>query len=179
MPGDTSEFATACKQAARDLRRIPKELRREVGAEVKKDVADPLAAAIRQAWHGPQAAVLSAATKTRVNVDPVIVVGGSRRVLSGGGSARDVVFGNEFGGGKRSALVNRPRSAGRKRRGRVTTTEAATTRKKIFRRHTTKQFPVEGQHAVFGTVEDLLDDTFARWVDVIDRLIVKGFNSGS
>lgn len=169
-------FEQQCRQAARQLRRLPAELRRDLAAEVRDEVAEPLAGAIRSEWHGPHAAVLREATKARVQVDPMVVVGGARKVVSGGASVRDLVYGNEFGGGKRVALVNRPRSAGGRRRGRVTQAERATAGRKIYRRRTTQQFPREGQHAVFGTIEGTLDAIFGRWVEVIERRIDKGMS---
>lgn len=173
-------FEQQCRQTARQLRRLPAELRRDLANDVRDAVAEPLAAQIRSDWSGPWAGVLAAATKARVQVDPMVVVGGSRKVVSGGASVRDLVFGTEFGGGKRVGLVNRPRpAAGRRRRGRVTTAESSAAGRRIHRRRTTQQFPSEGQHAVFGTIESTLDAIFGRWVDVIDRRIDKGMNSGS
>lgn len=171
------DFARACKDAARQLRRLPRDVRQELATEVRDAVAEPLAAAIRADWRGPHAAVLAAGTKTRVQVDPMVVVGGARKVVSGGAGVRDLVFGNEFGGGKRVALVGRPKSNGRRRRGKVTAAEASGSR--IYRRRTTRQFPVEGQHSVFGTIEGTLDATFDRWVDVINRRIDRSLDSGS
>lgn len=155
-----SEFAAACKTASRQMRRLPAELRRALGNEVKTRVADPLAADIRGAWSGPYAAVLSAATKTRVGTDPQIIVGGSRRVVSGGASGRNLVFGAEWGGGRRvTAIPSKPGRRGHRRR-------------------TTRQFPTSGQHAVFGTIHRTLDKTFDRWVDVVDDLIGKAMHDG-
>lgn len=152
------------------MRRLPKELRRALGREVKDTVAEPLAADIRSAWRGPHAHVLSAATKARVSTDPQIVIGGSRRVVSGGASPRDLVFGNEWGGGKRIALVNRRRTAGR---GRVSAAERASAGRRIHRRHTTRQFPRQGQHAVYGTIHATLDRSFERWVTAVNQIIDK------
>jgi len=172
-------FEQQCKQAARQLRRLPAAVRKDLARDVQTEVAEPLAAAIRADWRGPHAAVLAAGTKTRVQVDPMVVVGGARKVLTGGASVRDVVYGNEFGGGKRSAWVNRPKNEGRKRRGKVTAAERARATGKVYRRRTTQQFPTEGQHAIFGTIEGTLDSIFDRWVDVITRHLDGGMNSGS
>lgn len=142
------------------MRRLPAELRRALANEVRAKVAEPLADDIRGAWSGPHARVLSAATKTRVQTDPQIVVGGSRRVVSGGASVRDLVFGDEWGGGTRVKAVPRnDRRAGHRRR-------------------TTRQFPRQGQHAVYGTIHRTLDKTFERWADVVDDLIGKGMRDG-
>lgn len=160
MTASGSDFSAACRVAARQLRRLPAELRRTLAREVKTEVADPLAGQISQAWRGPQGAALAKATKSRVQADPQIVVGGARRLLTGGATARDIVFGNEFGGGKRVATV------------------AARGNGKPYRRHTTRQFPTSGQHAVFGTVDDNLDEAFANWVDAVDKIIGRVMEDG-
>lgn len=147
------EFAQACRQTSRQLRRLPKDLRRELGQRVKPEVAEPLAQAIGAAFTGPHAARLSAGTKARVAGDPQVVVGGARRVFSGGASVRNVVFGDEFGHGDRVTAV--PARAGR--RG--------------YRRHTTRQFPRSGRRAVFGTVARRLEDTFDRWSSIVDDVL--------
>lgn len=155
-----SEFSTACKTAARQMRRLPAELRRTLANEVKTDVAEPLAADIRGAWSGPYARVLAAGTKARVQTDPRVVVGGSRKAVSGGASVRQLVYGAEWGGGRRVKAI--PKTP--KRRG--------------HRRRTTQQFPRAGQHAVYGTIHRTLDKTFERWVDVVVRVIDKGMSHG-
>ena len=95
------EFAAACKDAARNTRRLPKDLRRALGQRVRPDITDPLAARIGAGFTGPHAVVLRAGTKARTAATPDIVVGGTRPRLSGGGGPRDVIFGDEFGGGRR------------------------------------------------------------------------------
>lgn len=149
------EFAQSCKQAARSMRRLPADLRRALGNDVRDTVAEPLAADIRHAWTGPHARVLSAATKARVQTDPRIVIGGSRRVVSGGANPRQLVFGNEWGGSRRSAVVK-----GGPRRG-------------PYRRRVTQQFPRQGQHAVYGTIHATLDRTFDRWVEAVEKIVDK------
>lgn len=142
------------------MRRLPADLRRDLGNEVRDTVAEPLAADIRTAWSGPYGPALAAATKTRVGTDPQIIVGGSRRVVSGGASARDLVFGEEFGGGKRvKAIPSRPGRRGHRRR-------------------TTRQFAGTGQHAVFGTIAANLERTLDQWADAVDRIITKGLGNG-
>lgn len=155
-----AEFEQQCKQAARQLRRLPAELRRQLGPEVRDEVAEPLAGSIRAAFSGPWVSVLAAAVKTRIRTDPTIVVGGSRSVLSGGGSVRSIVFGNEFGGGTRVTPV--PSRAGR--RG--------------YRRRSTRQFAGAGRHPIFGTIERKLDDTFERWTRVVERITDRTIDSG-
>lgn len=95
------EFARECDAVARALRRIPREVRRELSAQVKDKVAVPLAQDIGSQARGPWERVLQAGSKARAGADPKIVVGGKTPRLSGGGGPRDVVFGSEFGGGRR------------------------------------------------------------------------------
>lgn len=145
-------FEQACKAAARDLRRIPAELRKRLGREVRDDVAEPLAADIRASFDGPYQRVLVGAVKARIQGDPMVVVGGARRVLSGGASVRDVVFGDEFGGGSRVRVVR------------------STSKRRAHQRHTTRQFgPPRGN--IFHTIRSTADATFDRWADVVERII--------
>lgn len=146
-------FEQQARNAARDLRRVPAELRKRLGREVRDDVAEPLAGEIRGSFSGPYRGVLVAAVKTRIQGDPTLVVGGTRRVLSGGASVRDVVFGNEFGGGDRVSSVR------------------ATTRARSHRRHTTRQFAGKARGNIIGTIRKTADVTFDRWADVVARII--------
>ena len=159
MAGGT-EFATACKDASRNMRRLPAELRRALAKEVRHAVAEPLAAEIRSAWSGPYGPALAAATKARVQTDPQVVIGGARRVVSGGASPRDLVFGTEWGGGNRVKAIPR------------------TSRKAGHRRRTTRQFPGAGQHAVYGTVHATLDRSLERFADAVDRIVGKVLGNG-
>lgn len=147
------DFTAACKNAARDLRRVPAELRKRLGREVRDEVAEPLADDIRAAFDGPYRRVLVGAVKTRIQGDPTIVVGGAARALRGGASARDVVYGDEFGGGSRVGVV---RSTG-KRRG--------------HSRHTTRQFAGKARGNIIGTIRRTADATYERWSDVVARII--------
>jgi hypothetical protein len=83
----------------------------------------------------------------------MIVVGGARRVLSGGASVRDVVFGDEFGGGERVSVVK------------------STPTRRGHTRHTTRQFKGKARGNIFGTIRSTADQTFDRWVAVVDRII--------
>lgn len=155
-----SEFATACKTASRNMRRLPAELRRALANEVRDAVAEPLAADIRYAWSGPYRFPLSQATKARVQTDPQVVIGGSRRVVSGGASARDLVYGEEWGGGKRvKAIPARPGRRGHRRR-------------------TTRQFAGPGQHAVYGTIARTLPRSLERFGDAVEKIIGKVMGNG-
>ena len=155
-----TEFATACKDASRQMRRLPAELRRALANRVRDDVAEPLAADIRAAWRGPYAVVLSAATKARVQTDPQVVIGGARPRLGGGAGPRDLVYGAEWGGGRRVKAI--PARAGR--RG--------------HRRRTTRQFTGQGQHAVYGTIARTLEATLDRWADAVEDIISKAMRNG-
>lgn len=147
------DFAAQCKAAARDLRRVPAELRKRLGREVRDEVAEPLAGEIRSSFDGPYRGVLVAAVKARIQGDPMIVVGGSRPVLSGGASVRDVVFGDEFGGGSRLGTVR------------------STARRRGHTRRTTRQFQGKARHNIIGTIESNAARTFDRWADVVGRII--------
>lgn len=147
------DFTQAARNAARDLRRVPAELRKRLGREVRDDVAEPLAGEIRASFDGPYRAVLVGAVKTRIQGDPMIVVGGARRVLSGGASVRDVVFGDEFGGGSRRRVVS------------------STPRRKAHLRHTTRQFAGGGRGNILGTIRTQAETTFERWADTVERII--------
>lgn len=146
------DFTAQCKAAARDLRRVPAELRKRLGREVRDDVAEPLAAEIRAAFDGPYRGVLVGAVKARIQGDPMIVVGGARRVLRGGASVRDVVFGDEFGGGSRVSVVR------------------TTSKRRGHTRRTTRQFG-RARHNIIGTIDANATKTFDRWADVVERII--------
>jgi len=149
------EFEAACKDAARDLRRLPADLRRTLAQRVRPVVADPLAGDIRSAFRGPYATALAAQTKTRVSGDPKIVVGGARKVVSGGASARDLVFGDQFGGGRKVAEV--PRRT--KHKGTV-----------HYRRRTTAQFRT-ARPAVFPTIARTMDRTLERFATIVEEVL--------
>ena len=155
---EPTEFARACRDASRDLRRLPKDLRRTLAQRVRPDVADPLAGDIRADYRGPWANVLSAATKTRVSGDPQIVVGGSRRVVSGGAAPRQLVYGAQFGGGKKVAEVTRR------------TKHKGTVR---YRRRTTAQFrnPVP---TIFPTIGRTIDKTLDRFARIVGEVLDNG-----
>lgn len=148
---DLDGFARECKVASRQLRRLPKDLRRELGSAVKIEVAEPLADRIGAAWRGPHARALQVQTKARAAADPQVVVGGTRRVVSGGASARQLVYGNEFGGGKRVTAI------------------PSTARRRGHRRRTTRQF-ARPHPAVFPTISrsgQWVLDQFAKIVDEV------------
>lgn len=153
MPND---FAAECEAAAKSLRRVPTELRRALSREVKTQVAEPLANRIRsQAGQtGPWGHILARGTKARAGADPTIVVGGLSPKLSGGGGPRHVVFGTEWGGGKRLSRV--PSRAGR--RG--------------YRRYSTNQFR-RARPFVFPTINQNMDATLEAFADITMTVLEK------
>ena len=148
-----TSLGKACRDASRDLRRLPRDVRDALKARTRPEVADPLADTIRGTFRGPYAAVLSAATKTRVSGDPKIVVGGARRAVSGGASPRDLVFGSQFGGGSKVTQVTR-----KTRRGSVT-----------YRRHTTRQF-TKPRPTIYPTIRQELPTVLDRFATIIEEV---------
>lgn len=150
---DAREFG----QMARDLRRAPKAVRDEVKRESRTRIAEPLAAKIKSAAAstGPWAAVLVAGTKTRAGAEPVIVVGGKTPRLSGGAGPRHVVFGTEWGGGKRLSVV------------------ARSNRARGHRRYSTNQFRRHKHPFIFPTVARNYDAIVEAYADIVVRAIDK------
>lgn len=150
---DIDEFTAQCRVAARGLRRLPSDLRRGIAGDVQEQVAAPLADRVGAAARGPWAAQLRAATKARKLADPTIVIGGSRKVVSGGANPRQLVYGTEFGGGKRrTAVPSRPGRRG-------------------YTRVTTRQFANNHAPFVFRTVGENFDWAIDRFAGIVlDRL---------
>lgn len=151
----TDEFVAECRDTARNLRRVPADLRRALSSEVKEEVAVPLARKISGAATGPWAPVLAAGTKARAGAEPTIVVGGTRPRLSGGAGPRLVVYGTEFGGGKRLTAVPRKGS----RQG--------------YRRYSTNQFRRNRRPFVFPTIGRNLDWVLDSFADITLRVLDK------
>lgn len=122
------------------MRRAPKAVRDQVKHDARDEIAEPLASRIRAAAGsvGPYSRVLSGGVKTRAGVEPVIVVGGKSPKLSGGAGPRDVVFGTEWGGGKRLSPVRAYNRKGHRVRG--------------YRRYSTNQFRGRQRPFIFPTV---------------------------
>lgn len=146
------EFAQECEAAAKALRRIPKELRRALAADVKTEVAEPMAAKIRSASRGPWSAALASQTKARAAADPQVVIGGAKKIVSGGANARQLIYGTEFGGGRRVTRV--PARPGR--RG--------------YRRHSTNQF-IPATPYVFETLRANSDFILDAFADIVLKVI--------
>ena len=91
--------------------------------QARPDAATLLADAIRSTVSGPYGPALASAVTIRDSADVTeVVVGGTRRVLSGGATASDLAPGVEYGGGRRIGTVRASRRA------------------RSYRRHTTRQF---------------------------------------
>jgi len=152
----SEDFERACREAARGMRRLPAEVRKAIAARAMPEVAQPVAAAMAARFTGPWARVLSAGTKARKQADPTIVVGGARRVASGGASVRQLVYGNEWGGGARRSRVSRSTRNG----GRSTSYTARTTR----------QFRTP-HPAVIPTIRDESGNMLDAWAGIVNDVI--------
>lgn len=155
---DAREFG----DLARDLRQAPKAIRVAVKRESRARIAEPLAGRIRAAATGPWSGVLAAGVKTRAGsgAEAVVAIGGARPKLRGGAGPRHVVFGAEFGGGKRIARVPR------------------TDRHRGYRRYATNQFRGHHDPFVFPTAarsQDAIAETYAEIVlEALDGVIGNG-----
>lgn len=127
---------------------------------MKTDVAELIAGDVRQAGSTVYARRTAATTRVRAQADPTIVVGGAKRVASGGARGRDLVFGTNFGGGGRLTAV--PRQNGH--RG--------------YRRFSTNQFRGRRDPFVFATVGRNLDRYLDRFADVVDDIVQKVMTRG-
>jgi hypothetical protein len=162
MDGDLDAFARACKDTSRQLRRIPADLRRELSSQVQPQVAVPLAAKIANNLTGPWATPLAASTKARKLADPTIVIGGAKRVVSGGASARQLVYGVTFGGGSRVTTTTRRTRNG----GRPTT----------YKLPSTRQFRGKGNDQVFGTIRAEGAWVLEQFANIVDDVLGKALN---
>lgn len=146
-----AEFAKECDAAAKQLRRLPSDLRRALARDVRDKVAAPLADKVRAAGTGVYGTRVAGTTKVRAGADPTIVLGGAKRIASGGAKGRDLVFGTEFGGHSRVTAIPR------------------TSRRAGHRRRSTRQFARGRSPFIFRTVARNLDTTFDTWCDLIDE----------
>jgi len=154
---DAREFG----QMAKDLRRAPKSVRDEVKRESRTRIAEPLAAKIKAAAGstGPWSRVLVAGVKTRAGAEPTILVGGTRPKLSGGGGPRSVVFGTEWGGGKRFS--------------RVLAYQTGRGRTSGHRRASTAQFRSHKHPFIFPTVGKHMDSIVEIYADIVVKALEK------
>ena len=118
-----------------------------------------MAADIRTAGRSVYARRVAPLAKVRSNADPTIVVGGVKRVASGGAKGRDLVFGAVFGGGSRTSVVR------------------GTSRAKGHTRHTTRQFRTRDPfmyRSAFANVDRYLES----WADIVEDEIRKRLPDG-
>lgn len=160
MAGDLDPFAQACAQAARQLRRVPGDLRRDLGRHVRDEVARPAAAAVNTAARsaGPYGRALATAARPRAGADPAVVVGGRRPLVSGGATGRDLVYGANFGGGKRTTVVHRAGA-------------------RPYRARTTMQF-TRPRPWIYPALARSADDLFTAWAAALDPYLQEWENRG-
>lgn len=154
------DFARECKDQARAVRRLPSEVRSALRSRVKAEVAEPMAADIRTSARTVYGQRVAGTAKVRAAADPTIVVGGAKRVASGGARARDLVFGIHFTAGRRVTIV------------------PARTGRKGYRRPSTRQFVGRRDPFVFRTVAAQFDTYLDRWADIITETVEKGIEDG-
>lgn len=143
-----TEFAAACRQTSRAARRLPAEVRRDLKARVRDRVAEPIAADVRAGGSTTYTRLVAGTTRVRADADPTVVLGGARRLVSGGARGRDLVFGAQFGGGK--AVVSVPSRPGQR----------------AHRRRSTMQFGGRDPF-VFATLRRNIDRYLGLWADVV------------
>lgn len=164
------EFAREVKNLSRALAKLPLELRREMSDEVKEKIAPRLVQRVGRAATMPYRDVLLFAPKIRANPNPTIVVGGtSTGRLSGGATARDVVFGTEYGGGNRVSVVNRKPG----KRGRVSKGEYSSG---VYKRHTTRQF-LPARPYIWETVEKEFPWVLEEWAEIVMSKLYEAVDS--
>lgn len=150
---DLDAFARDCMTASKQLRRIPADLRRALASDVKTEVAAPLAAKISAAASGSYGRALAPQVKARASADPQIVIGGTKRIASGGASGRQLIYGTEFGGGSRvTAIPTRPGRRGHRRR-------------------TTRQFIRQHRPFVFNTIGRNGGWVLDRFAHIVDSVL--------
>ena len=140
---------------------MPKDLRRDLKTAVADDVAGPLADEVRRASYtaGPYGGRFTTKVR-RGSEEPSIQVGGSRRVVSNGGTGAQLFYGTEFGGSaSRHQPAHRP----------YTRTSRTGTRHSVWR-NTTAQF-VPAHPFVFPTFRRNADRTYEAWLDTLDPFL--------
>lgn len=141
-------FARQCSDAVRQLRRMPSELRRELGGHVADQVAGPLASSVRA--HATRPYGHRVDVRVRKGAEPVLAIGGRAKRFSGGAGGVDVFYGAEFGGGNRFTTYPTHRGS--------------------VRRRTTRQF-VPARPFVFPTFAREFDRISEEWSAVLDPFL--------
>lgn len=98
---DAAGFERSCRDLSRQLAVVPGKVAAALEREAPSKVAEPVARRVAARWSGPWAGVLAAATKAITGSPTGVVVGGTAPVVSSGASVNDLVWGNEYGGGRR------------------------------------------------------------------------------
>jgi len=155
---DAREFGAM----ATGLRRAPKAIRDAVKRDSRAEIAEPLAAKVRGAARGPWALVLAQGVKTRAGsgAEAQIVIGGVRPKVSGGAGPRHLIYGTEWGGGKRLSTVKGYTRKGR-RSGPV----------RGHRRYSTNQFRRGATPFVFPTVARNIDNIVEAYATIVMRAL--------
>ena len=117
------EFAQEARTRARALRALPGDLRRDLARTVRDDVAAPMAADISRGGSSVYARRVAPTARATVSAEARVVVGSTRVVASGGATARDLVYGTEFGGGRKARVI--PARPGQRSHARRTTRQFA------------------------------------------------------
>ena len=147
------EFARECGEVSRRLRRLPVTLRAALRSRVRSEVAEPMAADIRAAGSTVYGRRVAPTTRVRAGADPTIVTGSARRVVSGGGTARDLVFGIHFPAGNRITAIPAQNGV----RG--------------HRRRTTRQFSRTADPFVPVTVDRNVETYLETWADIVTETV--------
>lgn len=176
-----AQAAREAYAASRALRQLPAAIKRQLKVDVRQEVAEPLAGRIKAAPQGPYAAVISSTVKTKVDTVPRIAIGSARRAVSGGASVRELVYGTEFGGGKRITTVDRPARNAKGRNGRRA---SANTRRKVaaasgatrYRRKSTAQFATPHPFA-FPTIRRERATMLEGFARIVDRVLDENWRS--
>lgn len=145
------DFARTCREAARNTRRLPADLKNALKARTRPEVTEPLADTIANAATGSHARALAAGVKARTGTTPDIVIGGTRPKLSGGAGPRDLVFGDEFGGSNRRGSVK------------------GSARARAHTRRTTRQFT--RRPFVFRTLAGRVPWVLDRYAEIVDDVL--------
>jgi len=155
-------FERAAKDAARQLRKMPKELRKEMGRHVQQRVAVPLAGYVADAARGatPWGVKIAPVVKARLQGDPTIAIGAARKVFSGGASVNQVVYGANWGGGRRRKATAR-RLGGNP-----------------YTRSSTAQFIRGSSEFIYSTFRAKAEWALNEWVQVLDPYLTEWESGG-
>ena len=107
------EFRREVNAAARGLRALPDDVRKEFRARARQELAEPLVRDIQAAAPQPWAEPIRRAVTAMGGAKPSVKLGsGVRPVASGGARGRDLIPGVEWGGSTRKVRVTRQLKGG-------------------------------------------------------------------